>query len=339
MIRHTQLTAAIFAFAACAMPVRAAELVIATPGGSFLDQIQACKVEPFKKANGVNALVVANSSVQTAAKLRATKGAPEFDVVYVDSEVAVPLAKEGLLKKLDFSALTSKASIGPQFFDKNGYFVTMMTAATTIAYNPKLTDKPTSWADVLDPKFKGKVALPDITGTAGLHFLLAINKMKGGTLDNLDPGFEAIKAIKGNVVMFYTQADQLVPLFQRGDIVIAPWYPDRVGSAADAGVSVAVAYPKEGAVGIRPTIAIPAGAANADLAMKYMDMDLSEAAQKCFADTKYAGPVNKNVVLSEKAAKILPSAEDVERLWYIDLEVIAAKRAEWTARWQREIAQ
>lgn len=326
-------------FAVATTPCFAQELVIASPGGSFLDQIVACKAAPFGKATGAKTNVVASSSVQTAAKLRATKGSPEFDVVYVDSELAVPLAKEGLLETIDFSKLTNRAAVGDQFFDKNGKFVTMMTAATTIAYNPKLTDKPASWADLLDPKFKGKIALPDITGTAGVHFLLAINKLKGGTLDNVDPGFAAIKAIKDGVRMFYTQADQLVPLFERGDIVIAPWYPDRVGSAADSGVSVAVAYPKEGAVGIRPTIAIPAGSAHKDLALKYIDADLGEASQKCFADQKYAGPVNRNVMLSAKAASILPSAEDVDRLWYIDLDVIAAKRAEWTARWQREIAR
>jgi len=318
---------------------RAEDLVIASPGGSFMDQIVACKADPFKKLANVNTIVSASSSVQTAAKLRATKGAPEFDVVYVDSEIAVPLAKEGLLEKIDYAKLANRDAVGKQFFDPNGYFVTMMTAATTIAYNPKLTEKPTSWADVLDPKFKGKVALPDITGTAGIHFLLAINKLYGGTLDNVDPGFEAIKKIRQNVVMFYTQADQLVPLFERGDIAIAPWYPDRIGSAADSGVPVAVAYPKEGAVGIRPTIAIPKGAAHPDLALKYIDNDLGEKSQKCFADNKYAGPVNKNVVLSPKAAAILPSAEDVEKLWFIDLDVIAAKRAAWTARWQREIAR
>lgn len=320
-------------------PCLAEELVIASPGGSFLDQIVACKAAPFGKANGVATNVVASSSVQTAAKLRATKGSPEFDIVYVDSEIAVPLAKEGLLETIDYTKLANRASVGNQFFDKDGKFVTMMTAATTIAYNPKLTEKPTSWADVLDPKYKGKIALPDITGTAGVHFLLAINKLRGGTLDNVDPGFAAIKEIKDGVKMFYTQADQLVPLFERGDIVIAPWYPDRIGSAADSGVSVAVAYPKEGAVGIRPTIAIPAGSKNMALALKYIDADLGEASQKCFADQKYAGPVNRNVVLSAKAASILPSAEDVEKLWYIDLDVVAAKRAEWTARWQREITR
>lgn len=318
---------------------RADDLVIASPGGSFLDQIVACKADPFRKATGVNTIVTANSSVQTAAKLRATKGSPEFDIIYVDSEVAVPLAKEGLLEKIDYTKLTNRAAIGKQFFDPNGYFVTMMTAATAIAYNPQLTSKPTSWADVLDPRYKGKVALPDITGTSGVHFLLAVNKMYGGTLDNVDPGFEAIKKIRDNVVMFYTQADQLVPLFQRGDITIAPWYPDRVGSAADSGVPVAVAYSKEGAVGIRPTIAIAKGTTHLDLALKYIDSDLGEASQKCFADNKYAGPVNKNVVLSVKAASILPSPEDVDKLWFIDLDVIAAKRPEWTARWQREIAK
>jgi putative spermidine/putrescine transport system substrate-binding protein len=324
---------------ALASQVQAKELVISTPGGSFLDDVGFCKAKPFTKATGVETTLVANSSVQAAAKLRATKGAPEFDIAYIDSEIAVPLAKEGLLEKLDFSFIPNKGDILPSAFDPGGFFAQMMGAGTIIAYNPKLVEKPTSWADVLDPKYKGKIALPDITGTAGVQFLLAVNKMKGGTLDNVNPGFDAIKAIKDHVVMYYTQADQIVPLLERGDIVMAPWYIDRVGSAADAGVSVALSYPKEGAVGIKPTIAIPAGTKNKAEAMKYIENEFSEASQKCFADRKYGAPVNLKVTPSEKAAKILPSREDIEKFWYIDLDVLAAKRPEWTARWQREIAR
>ena len=133
------------------------------------------------------------------------------------------------------------------------------------------------------------MAIGDITGTSGLHFLLAVNRMKGGSYDDMDSGFAALHALLPNAVVLYTQADQLVSLFQRGEVVIAPWYPDRAGSAIDAGVKVAVAYPKEGAVGIKPVLVIPKGAPHPDLALKYIDTVLSVPGQSCFAEHKYAG--------------------------------------------------
>jgi spermidine/putrescine-binding protein len=318
--------------------VAAQELVIATFGGSFAEDTRSCHIEPFEKATGAKSAVKLGNSVQHAAAVRATKGAPEIDIVYVDDSLATQLRNEGLLEKLDKGKLKNGVDVAAQAFDKEGGYVNFMTAATIIAYNPKVvTTPPTSWQDLFDPKYAGKMALGDITGTSGLHFLLAVNRMKGGTLDNLDPGFKAVQEIAKNSVTFYTQADQIVSLMERGEIVIAPWYPDRAGSAADKGVPVAVAYPKEGAVGIRPTIGIPKGSKNVELAMKYIDTVLSQEGQACFAVKKYAGPVNTKVKLDEKVAKIVPYGESFEKLWYPDPEVVAKNHASWTRRWQREV--
>lgn len=316
----------------------AQELVIATFGGSFAEDTKTCHVHVFEEQTGARAIVTLGSSVDQAAKIRATKDDPEIDVAYMDISIAKQMRNEGLLETLDFESLDTYPQVAKQAFDRERTFVNFMTAATVIAYNPnELAEPPSSWAEFFDPKYAGKMALGDITGTSGLHFLLAVNRMKGGTLDDLDPGFAAIAEIKDAPVMYYTQADQLVSLFERGEIVIAPWYPDRIGSAADKGVPVAVAYPKEGAVGIQPTIAVPKGAKNRDLAMKYIDIVLSKEGQACFAEKKYAGPVNTQVELSERVAKVVPYGETYEDLWYPDTDTVAADRPEWTRRWQREI--
>ena len=316
------------------------ELVIGTFGGSFAEDTKSCHIAAFEKATGARAIISLGSSVDMAAKIRATKDDPEIDLAYMDISIAKQIKAEGLLESLNFSQLESFDDVAPQAFDADGNFVTFMTAATVIAYNPELVDTPpTSWADLFDPKYKGRIALGDITGTSGMHFLLAVNKMKGGELDNQDAGIAAIKSLMPSVAMLYTQADQIVQLFERGEVVMAPWYPDRIGSAADKGISVAVAYPKEGAVGIQPTVSVPKGSKNRDLALKYIDVLLSAEGQKCFAEKKYAGPVNTKVELSDKVKAIVPFGDSYENLWYPDTDAVAKLRAGWTERWQREVAR
>lgn len=320
-------------------PSAAQDLVIATFGGSFAEDTKTCHIEPFEAMTGAKVILSLGSSVDTAAKIRATAGDPEIDVAYMDASIAQQIKAEGLLETLPFDTMVSFEAVAPQAFDRDNTFVNFMTAATVIAYNPELIDAPTSWNDLFDPAHAGKIALGDITGTSGLHFLLAVNRMKGGELDNQDAGFAAIKELMPNVVMLYTQADQLVPLFERGEIVMAPWYPDRAGSAADSGVPVAVAYPEEGAIGIQPTVSVPKGSGNVDLAMQYIDILLSAEAQACFAEKKYAGPVNTEVELSDRVKAVVPFGESYDNLWYPDTEMIAEKRPDWTQRWQREIAR
>ncbi|UCE32491.1 MAG: ABC transporter substrate-binding protein [Burkholderiales bacterium] len=338
--RSARLVLAATVFGAASVAHASGELVIGTFGGSFAADTRTCHVEAFEKATGAKAILTLGSSVDMAAKIRATKGNPEIDVAYMDISIAKQIKAEGLLETLDFKSLASYPQVARQAFDADSQFVNFMTAATVIAYNPSMVSPPpTSWNDLFDPKWKGKIAIGDITGTSGMHFLIAVNRMKGGSLDNQDAGLAAIKALMPNVVMLYTQADQIVQLFERGEIAMAPWYPDRAGSAADKGVPVAVAYPKEGAVGIQPTVSVPKGSKNKTLAMKFIDVLLSAEGQKCFAEKKYAGPVNTQVSLSDKVKSIVPFGASYENLWYPDTDAIAKMRPGWTERWKREVAR
>ena len=325
---------------AAAPSASAEELVVATFGGSFLTESETCHFAPFTEATGAEVDAVVGNTTQHAASIRAMMGSSEYDIVYLDDSAAQQLKNEGLLSVIDKDALTAAADIDPRAFDADGAYVVFMTGATAIAYNTDLVDTPpTSWADLFDEKWSGQIAIGDVTGTSGWQFLLAVNKMNGGTLDDVTPGIEAIKPLAQDSVTLYTQADQLIALFERGEIAMAPWYPDRAGSAADQGLPIAIAYPSEGAVGIRPTLVIPKGAPHPELALKYIDTVLSKSGQECFAEKKYAGPVNLTVELSDKAAAIVPFGPTLQDLWFLNPEETAANLPTWIDRWQREVTR
>ncbi len=333
--------AALLLFATALCDAQAAQpFTVATFGGSFAEDTKTCIVQPFDKANGVTTAIQLGNSVQIAAAIRATGGRPTYDVAYMDNSLATQLQNEGLLEPLDTAKMASFKEVDPKAFGPGIFYVAFEVSSTAIVYDPKVVKvPPTSWNDLFDPKYRGRMALGDITGTSGIQTMLAVNRMNGGTLEHTEPGFAAMKRLVPDAVTLYTQADQLLSLFQRGDVVIAPWYPDRAGSAMDKGLSLAVAYPKEGAVGIKPTLVIPRGAANPELALKYVDAVLSRDAQACFTERQYAAPVNMTVKLTEKVAKIVASGEDYERLWFPDPTAVATHLPEWIRRWQREVAR
>lgn len=316
----------------------AQELVVHSPAGSFGESMELCFGVPFKQETGAKVSYVFGGSVQAGARLRATAGRPDIDVAYMDIHIADQPKQEGLLERIDFKQLKSYPEVVPSAFDPDGFLVTILSTGTIIAYNPKeVSPPPTSWADFFDRRFRGRVGLGDLQNTSGYHFLFAMARLRGGSLENIDPGFQAVKELLPNVVAFYSQADQLVSLFERGDVLIAPWYPDRAGRAADNGAPVAVAYPKEGAIGILGTMAIAKGAKNLELAKKFIDVSLSEGGQKCFAERQYSGPVNTKVSLNDKTKRLVPVGETFEKLWFPDFRYVAQKQPEWVERWRREI--
>ncbi|WP_102224157.1 ABC transporter substrate-binding protein [Acidimangrovimonas sediminis] len=316
---------------------QAKDLVVGLFGGSFAKAADQCHIKPFEKASGDTVVTQQGSSSQFAAKVRATGGKSDYDVVYIDNSFAQQLASEGLLTKIDMSKVSNSKDLVKGSIGADGQYVIYQWSATVIAYNPKAyKTPPDSWADVFAAAKKGRAALPDISGTAGVDFLLAAARMNGGSIDDLAPGFKAIKAVSPHVSAYYTQADQLISMFERGEIDIAPWYPDRATVAAKSGLSVAVAYPKEGAVGIKVALVIPKGAQNVAGAEKYIDTVLSAPAQKCFADTMYEGSVNKTVKLTGDAAKAVPP-EKYGTIYFPDPAKVAADVGKWRKTWEHQI--
>jgi putative spermidine/putrescine transport system substrate-binding protein len=333
-------TATAILCAGFSLSARAEELVVGSFGGSFADNVKACHVAAFEKATGATVSLKLGNSSQFAAAIRATAGKPDMDIVYIDNSLAAQTQGEKLNEIIDRKKLKNAGDIIASAWGKDDAYVVAMVSATALVYNPKLVKTPpTSWLDLADPTYAGKYAIGDISGTSGLHYLLALNKLKGGTLENIDPGIEAIKPIAKGSAVLYTQADQLLSLFEREEIAIAPWYPDRAGVAIDKGLSLAVAYPKEGAVGILPAVIIPKGTAKSELAHKFLDQILSAEGQGCFSERAYIGAVNTKVKLSDKLQKIVPNGESLEKAWFIDPEIIAKNSANWTRRWQREVAR
>lgn len=324
-----------------ATPVASAsQIVVGLFGGTFETSSQTCHIKPFEAENNVRVLTKLGNSAQFAAAVRATRGKSDYDVIYVDNSLAAQLKNEGLLEIIDTKQISNYDSLTSLALDADNQYIAFMTASTAIAYDTtQITNPPKSWKDLFKPEYSDKLAIGDISGTAGMHFLLALNRAEGGTIENMDAGFEAIKPLAKASGQLYTQADQIIPMFERKEIALAVWYPDRAGAAIDAGMPLAVVYPEEGAVGILPTIAIPKGAKNPELAHKYIDYLLSVEGQKCFAEAQYAGPVNKNVELSDKVASILAVGDDLEKLWLPDPVQVAEQLPGWIKRWQREVAR
>jgi len=326
------------------------ELTVALYGGSFQEQTVKCYIDGFEKKYGVKVNMVVGNSTGNLAKLRAQKSNPMIDVAYMDWSVAIQAKNEGLIEKLDFARIPNITQVYDKAIEKDHYFVAQLFACTGLAYNTDFVKSPpTSWHDLWDAKYKGKIALPDITGTSGYQTLLMAAKINGGDIQNLEPGFEAIKKLGDDLVTFYTHADQVISLIERGEVWIVPWYHDRTAFAQNKGVPVAFAFPKEGTVAILPALTIVKGGPNMELAEKFIDAILSAdlgyignpgEGQKCFATNMFEGPVNKTVVLDPELAKKMPyGPEQIDQMVVPDYAYTAVHRGAWTEKWNKEIAR
>jgi putative spermidine/putrescine transport system substrate-binding protein len=317
------------------------ELTVIVYGGSFEAGWKKAVIEPFEKANpGIKVKIATGLTMQTVAMMRAQKDDVKIDVIMMDEVGAAQANAEGLYLPLDAAKIPNMDQLYPQFRIKGDPYTKFMYVAQALVYNKDIVkQKPDSWMAMWDPKYKGKIAVPDITTSHGAFFLLTAADMAGGNVKNVDPGFELLKKLKPNILTFYTQHAQLAQLFTQGDVVMSSWTSDRGQAAIDGGAPLAWTIPKESAYIIDSTIGIAKGTKNLDAAQKYVNFALSVEAQAANARHTYLAPVNKEVKLPPDVAAKLPVGEGVlEKLKPADWDYVTTVRPQWTQRWNREIS-
>jgi len=258
-----------------------------------------------------------------------------------DARYVAQLGAQGLLIPIDREKLPNGKRLLTRFQDKNGWYIAFEVAATTIAYDKsQVKVPPTSWYDLLKPEYANKLLVPDVSGPVdGAHFLMSLNRAKGGDGKELNAGFEEIKPFVKSSLVLYTQPDQVVSMFERKEIAAAIWAADRAGVTIDKGLPLGVVYPKEGGVGSLHVMIIPKGSKNVDLALQLIDQMLTPEGQACFAERQYVGPTIADVVVSPKTLDVIPYGKNFDKLWFPDGEVIADNIANWARRWNREVSR
>jgi putative spermidine/putrescine transport system substrate-binding protein len=336
--RFAALTTSIALLGIPGAAIAQTELNVIVYGGSFEEGWRKAVIEPFEKANpNIKVKIATGLTMQTVALMRAQKDDVRVDVIMMDEVGAAQGNAEGLYLPLDTAKIPNIEKLYPQFRVKGDPYTKFMYVAQALVYNKDVVkEKPTSWMALWDPKYKGKIASPDITTSHGAFFLLTAADMNGGGLKNIDPGFELLKKLKPNILTFYTQHAQLAQLFTQGDVVMASWTSDRGQAAIDGGAPLAWTVPKEGAYIIDSTIGIAKGTKNLEAAQKYVNFVLSSEAQAANAQHTYLGPVNGEVKLAPEIAQRLPVA-DLPRLKPADWDYVTTVRPQWTQRWTREI--
>lgn len=332
--------------AACAIAgaAQAAErtLYLGAYGGSTEKLMMEVLLPPWEKANNAKVVYVPGNSTKTLAKLQAQKSAQELDVVFLDDGPmyqAIALGYCDTIKGAkifddvyDIAKMDTDKAVGVGF------------VATGLAYDKETFKKngwpaPTSWRDLADPKFKGKVVVPPISNTYGLHALVMSARLNGGGEKAIDAGFkDFVEKIGPNVLTYEPSSGKMSELFQNREAAISVWGSGRLKSLADTGFPGGFVYPKEGGVALMIGACPVVNSDVPDLSQSLIQYLLTPEVQAQIAKTKAWGPTNKKTVLSKELGDTLPYGPDkINALIAVDWNVINPLRAKWTKRWAREV--
>ncbi len=329
--------------AAFVAPALAQTHIYVGGSGGATEQLFKEKIIPaFEARTGSRVTYVAGNSTDILAKLQAQKGKQELSVALIDdgpmyqavgAGLCAPVQNSGSINEIYPNArMVGDKSVGIGFI------------ATGLAYNKEVFTKngwsaPTSWNDLLNPKYKQKVVIPPITNGYGLLTLVMMARLNGGGEEKIDPGFEVMtKKVAPNVLAWEPSPGKMAQMMQTGEGALVVWGNGRVQSVVDQGAPVEFVYPKEGAVVIMVSGCVVNDGPQAALGQQFLQHVVSAEVQGMIASRLGWGPVNNTTKLEpDIAAKVVFGPEKVNALISPNYDIINAKRAEWTNRWNRSV--
>jgi putative spermidine/putrescine transport system substrate-binding protein len=318
------------------------KLVINSVGGAYEQAHRKLVIDPFSKKYDVDVQIITAYSADALAQVRAQKAAPQFDVIHFSGGQEVVAAREGLISPLKPADLTNFGDLYPFAVEglARGEGPVYSVAAIGLLYNKAKAPKvPVRWTDLWDKAYKDHIVLTDFSNAYGLLGFLMMNKAKGGDLTNVDPGFEAVKALLGDAVIV-TTSPELQQNFAQNDAWIAPYASDYAYTLRKAGLPVEFVQGAEGTPAVFLTANLVAGRPNQDLARKFIDFSLSAEVQAGWANELRYSPTNKTTKLDDALAKeVVHGEKAVAGLLRFDPVVVDANRAAWVDRWKKMIAR
>lgn len=308
--------------------------------GVFADNYTKFVIDAFKAKHPDIDVVYqpSKNSAETLALLTLQRADPKVDIALIDISVALRAAKAGIFAKLDRATVPNLAD-QPDWALVDDKAVAISQDNLAILYNTdKVKQPPQSWGDLLDAKYKGKIAAK-LNDTRGVILLPILAKLAGKSYkDGIDAGLDFLKKMAPSVAT-WEPAPDCYAVIQSGELDLSICWNGRAQYLASTqGGKIGIALPKEGSIGQINTIGIAEGTKHLKAAQAFVDYALSAEAQTVFAAKSFYGPVNTKVKLTDDVAKTIYGSKEAQAAQMsLDWTFVADKYANWIQRISREV--
>lgn len=198
-------------------------------------------------------------------------------------------------------------------------------------------EAPRDWADLLDPRWKGKVVIRDplASGTMRTAFGLILARSVAET-GSEDAGLEWLRQLDAQTSDYVQNPALLFEKIVRQEGLVTIWELTDALLLGQRGSPVGYAFPASGTPVIDDAIGLVAGAPHAEAARSFIDWVGGEEALGLAAREVFRLPAREDLpagTLPEWAERALEEIRPAE----IDWELLAERGQEWMRRWDREV--
>lgn len=308
------------------------EITVQVWGSTWENGIKTIS-QQFEAETGIRVnAVTQSSSGEGLVKLQAERSNPSVDVWFATNTIASEAGQDQeLFVKIPQDKLTHKDELiqGAISEDWVGIYYYPMG----IVYNAdSVRVPPTSWEDLWKPEYKSQIIAPAMSIYSG-SLLMVANRLNGGSTENFDPGFKALKALNENVSLYYSSDSQARQSIVQGEGSILIGQSSHMNAIAKEGLNMKMITPKPAPMYF--DVMMMTKGDHQEEAAEFINYVISKGAQEEMLARANMAPVNKNVALPEALAASLPAEGDG---FVMDGKIVNDNVSAWTVRFD-EIAR
>ncbi len=315
-------------------------ITVTSYGGRWEQSIRTHFAPLFKKRTGVDVKIVLGGPAQWTAQIESQPSKPPLDAIDNSEVLAMNLINKNLVVKLTPEQVPNLRDVSPRFFQPwNSFGVSYQYGASGIWFDKtKIKQPPQSWTEFLERAGKGEfgqtVTFPDISYGWTPELVWHLATLLGGSINNLDPAFAALRRIRPHVTKFWGTTIEAERLALAHEADIGWLWDGRVYAMMDAGATFMDfrRLKPNSLFSLAPAQVVKGG--NSELALQWVNTLLDpEPLLEFYKAIQYA-PTNRKVVLpAQTASRIMPVDEGV----LPDLTELVKATPGIIQRWNAEI--
>ena len=287
-------------------------------------------VKEFEERTGIWVEVVSGGTNLLLEDIAEKKGEVDADLFFgggveslnAFSDYFIPYEAEGMEK------------VDSQFRSMDGVWTPFSALPVVLIYNDKLLvpEELASWEDLLNPKFKGKIALANPSHSASaftglLSFMEAARGKSPFTGDGAEESeilYQIAKQLEGKE---YEDSGEVPEAVADGSKLVGITLEETALKYIAKGKNIGIVYPKEGTSVVPDAGAILKGAKHLENAQKFLDFSISEECQEILHKR-----FHRRSVLKSMAGEGQPSLLDIKQLHY-DISKVSEERSGILTDW------
>ncbi|MCZ8376575.1 MAG: ABC transporter substrate-binding protein [Beijerinckiaceae bacterium] len=295
-------------------------------------------VAAFQRDTGIKVNMARKSGGEILAQIRAEAQNPRTDIWFGGSvEAHMAAAEEGLLARYASPNMKDLHPWAVRAHEQaNGFTVGVSSGIIGLVHNSAVATKkgfapPKNWNDLLDPKLKGEIQMPNPNSSSTAYTIVAgLVQLMGE-----DQAFAFLGKMHPNVNSYTRSGSAPQKAVAQGESGVSIGFNFDIPTDKARGFPIDIVFPAEGTSYEVAGMSLIKGSRNEAAAKRFYDWYLTAAAQDISAS------IGQFHIPAHKGAKPDDRIPDTAKLKLIDYDFktfgAAAKRREILARWDREI--